>query len=1206
MSIYLSAQAPETTPSYKSDTPFQSHSQRGRKRGRSQLLKKSHLTNGHASVTSVSRRQLYSRRASHGPSSTTIALETTDSPVEGSLLEFIEPVKEENRQSFEEPQQMQSEEDDEVDEDWRFKSIVDDDRGLFKSVQSQVQKSLPQALENSTQLPPTDNPLLLNNSTASVGDKLSKRTSVVHSLKELSPSQPRCPPRIQIGKYCIETWYSAPYPSEYARLNLLYVCEYCLKYFKTADVYKRHMAKCQCYYPPGNEIYRCDNISVFEVDGQMSKLYCQQLCILAKLFLDHKTLYYDVEPFLFYVVTIHDPREGYHLVGYFSKEKRSQKFNLSCIMILPPYQKQAFGRFLIDFSFLLSRIEGVSGSPEKPLSDLGRLSYESYWKSTIIPLIFPQGELRADISVQEISTKTGIDVNDVTTTLEQLASGTRLHPENGRPTLFFDAEKLSKLKSKYDERSKNWIKLKIDCLRWSPLTTDTKCIKPSLVEEISAHSSCLASPGHSPRQSSPKSPRRQLPRPVTSPLRSRTISIVTSPPPTKRRRGRPSKNATRQISNSSAPDAGTFPPTSRLGFLQHPSNSSSTLLESFPLPTSFDMMEPTPLNILSTEEETAPAALNKELPLPQYPCKKDGMLFNQQKPPDSPSGGPGSVLNNSSSANINIPSTTCTTSKSRVTSTTGEKGETGTTNRMPSRGGGGRYSLGNKSHSRLHLRRRSTVTAGALKCMDIRNFVIKCNGESEYEQTVCHNGGGISNSATMETSPIETARHSTSISPPICIDQNGTTSSNVFVSNIISSHEHVGSQFTSRSRSEPDMENLSCSEDQTLQKTSTSAENLTNAPQPFPVVNVPPDVLTRLRGSEDTPRTSPMYAPSEDSDSTDPMNQGDEGKMALGARRRHTTFSRHRGFKIPAHLQNQPRSPLPQFQSIQFATTRETSIVEEICTPLPTDPLQISLEPIITTKPKLLHHPDVSVCLVYSATPNSDSVSSTSPPFAFPQQNGTGSVPPPSNRPPSPLFPPPLSAERSVACDQPITPVQSTLTTRPTMYQPPDIVWMPVPGDFTFFQHPEPFQHPFYALPPYELQPPQTLFNPTPGIQVVPCCTATPDFQNPQSVPLNQHPLHQQPQPVMMYPQMFAPPPNTYIPAPCPGPAPQYMMMDHAQFHQIPTQSVPTPTQAAQSIMQPIPLPSGISQQQPFVSNEVIEPPSAAADWMSPSYSLRS
>lgn len=39
---------------------------------------------------------------------------------------------------------------------------------------------------------------------------------------------------------------------------------------------------------------------------------------MAKLFLDHKTLYYDVEPFLFYVLTKNDIN-GCHFVGYFSK-----------------------------------------------------------------------------------------------------------------------------------------------------------------------------------------------------------------------------------------------------------------------------------------------------------------------------------------------------------------------------------------------------------------------------------------------------------------------------------------------------------------------------------------------------------------------------------------------------------------------------------------------------------------------------------------------------------------------------------------------------------------------------------------------------------------------------------------------------------------------------------------------------------------------
>lgn len=80
-------------------------------------------------------------------------------------------------------------------------------------------------------------------------------------------------------------------------------------------------------HPPGDEIYRetaegghgC-GVSVYEVDGKTNKVYCQNLCLLSKLFLDHKTLYYDVDPFLFYVLCEVDDG-GAHIVGYFSKEK---------------------------------------------------------------------------------------------------------------------------------------------------------------------------------------------------------------------------------------------------------------------------------------------------------------------------------------------------------------------------------------------------------------------------------------------------------------------------------------------------------------------------------------------------------------------------------------------------------------------------------------------------------------------------------------------------------------------------------------------------------------------------------------------------------------------------------------------------------------------------------------------------------------------
>nr|XP_020460625.1 histone acetyltransferase KAT6B isoform X1 [Monopterus albus]XP_020460626.1 histone acetyltransferase KAT6B isoform X1 [Monopterus albus]XP_020460627.1 histone acetyltransferase KAT6B isoform X1 [Monopterus albus] len=234
----------------------------------------------------------------------------------------------------------------------------------------------------------------------------------------LNTDSMRCPTVIEFGKYEVQTWYSSPYPPEYSRLQKLYLCEFCLKYMRSKNILQRHTKKCGWFHPPANEIYRKGNLSIFEVDGNVSRLYCQNLCLLAKLFLDHKTLYYDVEPFLFYILTKNDEK-GCHLVGYFSKEKLcQQKYNVSCIMIMPQYQRQGFGRFLIDFSYLLTRQEGQAGSPEKPLSDLGRLSYLAYWKSVILEYLYKH--LDKHISVKGISRATGMCPHDIAATLQQL------------------------------------------------------------------------------------------------------------------------------------------------------------------------------------------------------------------------------------------------------------------------------------------------------------------------------------------------------------------------------------------------------------------------------------------------------------------------------------------------------------------------------------------------------------------------------------------------------------------------------------------------------------------------------------------------------------------------------------------------------------------------------------------------------------------
>eukprot|EP00884_Botryococcus_braunii_P004438 jgi/Botrbrau1/13996/Bobra.150_1s0007.1 len=237
---------------------------------------------------------------------------------------------------------------------------------------------------------------------------------------------------IELGKFEIDTWYWSPYPEPFASQEKLFFCEFCLKYFRKKKTLIHHMSKDENHFPPGDEIYRSPPlkdkaehnpaivdppIAIFEVDGKKQKRYCQSLCLLSKLFLDHKTLYYDVDPFLFYVLCEKD-EDGYHIVGYFSKEKASAEgFNLACILTLPPYQRKGYGRFLIAFSYELSRRDGKVGTPERPLSDLGNVSYRSYWSRELLVAIYEHGP---NISIKELSELTAIRPDDIVSTLQFL------------------------------------------------------------------------------------------------------------------------------------------------------------------------------------------------------------------------------------------------------------------------------------------------------------------------------------------------------------------------------------------------------------------------------------------------------------------------------------------------------------------------------------------------------------------------------------------------------------------------------------------------------------------------------------------------------------------------------------------------------------------------------------------------------------------
>ncbi|KAJ8317051.1 hypothetical protein KUTeg_004955 [Tegillarca granosa] len=271
--------------------------------------------------------------------------------------------------------------------------------------------------------------------------------------------------KLEIGRFEMMTWYSSPYPEEYARLPKIYLCEFCLKYMKTATILRRHMAKCVWRHPPGDEIYRKNNISMFEVDGKRNKVYCQNLCLLAKLFLDHKTLYFDVEPFLFYVMTENDSH-GCHIVGYFSKEKNSfLNYNVSCILTLPQYMRQGFGKMLIDFSYLLSRNEQKIGSPERPLSDLGLISYRSYWKETLLNYLHKyKGK---EICIKDVSQETAINANDIVSTLQALGM---LKYWKGKHLVLKRQDLIEEFLEKKSKRPADFKVIDGSCLKWTPPT----------------------------------------------------------------------------------------------------------------------------------------------------------------------------------------------------------------------------------------------------------------------------------------------------------------------------------------------------------------------------------------------------------------------------------------------------------------------------------------------------------------------------------------------------------------------------------------------------------------------------------------------------------------------------------------------------------------------------------------------------------------
>ncbi|KIX06909.1 uncharacterized protein Z518_04885 [Rhinocladiella mackenziei CBS 650.93] len=314
--------------------------------------------------------------------------------------------------------------------------------------------------------------------------------------------------QVVLGNLLFDAWYYSPYPDsiilgpnaqhaykhvgsaadlrnghahslvkdkEEPLCRRLYVCPSCFRYTPDERDYVQHLQHHRGLREQGLEtqpvpesafkVYEWDGYAVWEIDGEREKLYCQNLSLFGKLFLEQKSVFFDTGGFKYYALT-HIPSlppspapkgrgrkrsssvfeddllPRAQVLGFFSKENLSwDSNNLACILIFPPFQHRQLGQLLMAVSYKLSGWEwegGVIGGPEKPLSAMGRKSYLRFWSERIARFmmgqtadadakrVFPNARKKTvnprkeEMTVKEIGDRTGMLGEDVAAALSEM------------------------------------------------------------------------------------------------------------------------------------------------------------------------------------------------------------------------------------------------------------------------------------------------------------------------------------------------------------------------------------------------------------------------------------------------------------------------------------------------------------------------------------------------------------------------------------------------------------------------------------------------------------------------------------------------------------------------------------------------------------------------------------------------------------------
>lgn len=217
-------------------------------------------------------------------------------------------------------------------------------------------------------------------------------------------------------------------------LDKLYVCDYCFKYTDVELNWQSHRASCRYAtdIPPIGTLMYKDVYTPYiitRVRGFKDELFAQNLCLFGKLFLDNKSVYYNVDQFDFYIIYGQDDHLTSHNtphfkpMGFFSKEVTAwdSDNNLACICVFPPYQRRRLGSLLIEFLYELAAVtpgQALSG-PEFPLSPYGKLSYLRFWSKRLAVILYDMVLAKVTkFNLTELAKVTGFRKEDILMTLE--------------------------------------------------------------------------------------------------------------------------------------------------------------------------------------------------------------------------------------------------------------------------------------------------------------------------------------------------------------------------------------------------------------------------------------------------------------------------------------------------------------------------------------------------------------------------------------------------------------------------------------------------------------------------------------------------------------------------------------------------------------------------------------------------------------------